>query len=355
MADAGVGKDIVPELRRALAPQLPAFLMKQRWFGGKARKIESAELSDIVPIRMQVTSEAYLLMVSVKYADGNEESYAMPVVPVANTNANVTLEAEGASLHIPPVKGGASLVLADALRNEEFLSALLELIRQKGIVSGENGELRALQTTAYSRLYPSSEGLLRPKPVRAEQSNSSIIYGDRLILKFFRRMQEGINPDLEIGKFLTEKTSFAGVPPLAGSLEYHTRDGREMVQGILQQFVANEGDAWSYTLRSLAEFYERAAKHGGDVSATSGSGHDGEELQIPKFARDAVDPYLGGGGTAGAKNGRNAFGVGLGAARSRFRSRTFYDGVSAKSRAIDSEPDGSRLRGPARQDFYSAG
>src|SRR5580704_3264672 len=292
MADAGVGKDVVPELRRALAPQLPAFLMKQRWFGGKARKIQSAELSDIVPIRTQTGSEALLLMVIVRYADGNEESYAIPVVPVVNTNASVTLDAEGASLHIPPVEGGASLVLADALRNEEFLSALLELIRGKATVSGENGELRTLQTTAYSRLYPSSGGLLRPKPVRAEQSNSSIIYGDRLILKFFRRIQEGINPDLEIGKFLTEKTSFAGVPPLAGSLEYHTRDGKQAVQGILQQFVPNEGDAWSYTLRSLEEFYGLAAKHSADSSARSSGGQQREELQIPEFARGTLDPYL---------------------------------------------------------------
>jgi len=290
MAEPGVGKDIVPELRRALAPQLPAFLMKQRWFGGKARKIQSAELSDIVPIRLQSASEAFLLMVLVRYADGNEELYAMPVVPTVNVSA--TPEEEGASLQIPSVKGGAPLVLADALKNEESLSALLELIQRKAVVSGENGELRALQTTAYSRLCPSSGGLLRPKPVRAEQSNSSIIYGDRLILKFFRRMQEGVNPDLEIGKFLTEKTSFTGVPPLAGSLEYHTRDGKEMVQGILQKFVPNEGDAWSYTLRALTEFYERAAKQGSDLSATSGRGHENGLPQIPKFARDVVDPYL---------------------------------------------------------------
>jgi len=64
------------------------------------------------------------------------------------------------------------------------------------------------------------------------------------------------------------------------------------VQGILQQFVANEGDAWSYTLRALAEFYDRAAKDGTDVSATSSPGREGEEVQVPKFASDVVDPYL---------------------------------------------------------------
>ena len=83
MADVGVGKELVPELRRSLAPQLPGFLIKQRWFGGKARKISSAELIDVVPIRMQ-TSEALLLVITVKYVDNIEESYAMPVLRAAN-------------------------------------------------------------------------------------------------------------------------------------------------------------------------------------------------------------------------------------------------------------------------------
>jgi predicted trehalose synthase len=229
MADVGVGKELVPELRRSLAPQLPGFLVKQRWFGGKARKISSAELIDVVPIRMQ-PSEALLLIVTVKYADNIEESYAMPVLRAAN--APSTPETESSSLKFQ--MAGEPVILADALKNEEFLSALLDLIRQKAIVHGEKGELRALQTAAYSRLYPSAAGILQPKPVRAEQSNTSVIYGSHLILKFFRRIQEGVNPDLEIGKFLTEKTTFSNVPPLAGWLEYHTRDGKQMAQGILQ-------------------------------------------------------------------------------------------------------------------------
>src|SRR5580704_6539876 len=178
MADPGVGKEMVPGLRReALAAQLPAYLMKQRWFGGKARNIRSAELADIVPIQMENASEAFLLMARVTYADGNEESYAMPFLPAFN--ATLTPEVAAASLHIQPEEGGAPLVLTDALKDAEFLSALLGLIQRKAIVAGEKGEIRALQTTAYARLHAPA-GLLRPKPVRAEQSNSSIIYGDRL-------------------------------------------------------------------------------------------------------------------------------------------------------------------------------
>jgi maltose alpha-D-glucosyltransferase/alpha-amylase len=283
MADVGVGREMYSELRRALAPQLPAFLMEQRWFGGKARQISSAELSDVVPIRLQ-TSEALLLIVAVRYADNTEESYAMPVLRAVN--AASTPETESSSLKFQMAEDGEPVRLTDALKNENFLSALLELIQQKAIVSGEKGELRALQAAAYLRLYPASTGRLQPKPVRAEQSNTSVIYGNHLILKFFRRIQEGVNPDLEIGKFLTEKTSFSSVPALAGWLEYHTRDGKQMAQGILQQFVPNEGDAWSYTLRSLEAFYRAVAQQSGETVARH------LEANAPEFAPSSVEPYL---------------------------------------------------------------
>jgi maltose alpha-D-glucosyltransferase/alpha-amylase len=289
MADVGVSKEMAPELRKSLAPQLPTFLIKQRWFGGKARNISSAEVSDVVPIRLQ-TSEALLLIVTVKYMDNTEESYAMPVL--CATNAPSAADTDSNSLKLQTTRSGEPVILTDALKNEEFLSALLELIQQKSTVHGEKGELRALQTAAYSRLYPSSAGRLQPKPVRAEQSNTSVIYGNDLILKFFRRTQEGVNPDLEIGKFLTEKTSFSSVPPLAGWLEYHTRDGRQMAQGILQQFVPNEGDAWSYTLRSLAEFYKEAAQQSTGTAVRTGSGYQQLAANVPEFARASVNPYL---------------------------------------------------------------
>jgi maltose alpha-D-glucosyltransferase/alpha-amylase len=94
--------------------------------------------------------------------------------------------------------------------------------------------------------------------MRAEQSNSSVAYENRLVLKLFRRLAEGLNPDLEIGAFLTEKTSFQNVAPLAGYLEYQNEAGARTSLGILQGYIANQGDAWQYTLDVLSSFYERA-------------------------------------------------------------------------------------------------
>ncbi len=100
----------------------------------------------------------------------------------------------------------------------------------------------------------------RPDPVSLrrlarEQSNTSIIYGDRLILKLFRRCQPGINPDAEIDRFLTERAGFGHVPPFAGTLSYE-RDGASATLALLQGMVASEGDGWTGALEELQRYYE---------------------------------------------------------------------------------------------------
>jgi trehalose synthase-fused probable maltokinase len=283
MAQHGTERKIDSQLQTTLAQQLPEHLAKQRWFGGKARRIASADIVDTLPIPVS-GGNAYIFIARVQYADGADEVYAIPLARSEGAGA------EG--LKVPAPDGG-TMMLADGLKNAAFLTSLAELIENEAAIAGETGELRGIQTTAYSKLSPEPVAGLMPKPVGAEQSNTSIIYGNRLILKFFRRIQEGINPDLEIGQFLTEKTSLKSVPPLAGTLEYQARDGKPMAQGMLQKFVPNQGDAWGFTLKSLANYYAEVRK---TVNATIASpaanprGNHGAE--VPEAARSSFEDYL---------------------------------------------------------------
>ena len=86
-----------------------------------------------------------------------------------------------------------------------------------------------------------------------------MFYGDRLILKLFRRQQPGPNPDCEMGRYLTEKVHFDGVPPFAGAIEYVPADGEPSTLAMLQGLVANQGDGWTLTLEELARYYENCA------------------------------------------------------------------------------------------------
>src|SRR5690606_23869982 len=118
----------------------------------------------------------------------------------------------------------------------------------RALVGGTTRAFRALRGPAGEALPPSV--------LRAEQSNTSVVYGERLVLKLFRRPTEGTNPDLEIGRFLTERTSYRQIARVAGHLEYRVPRREPATVGILQEWVENEGDAWRWAHDQLQRFYE---------------------------------------------------------------------------------------------------
>jgi maltose alpha-D-glucosyltransferase/alpha-amylase len=126
--------------------------------------------------------------------------------------------------------------------------------------------------------------------VSAEQSNSSLLYGDRLIMKLFRRQQPGPNPDCEIGKYLTEETHFDGIPPFGGAIEYVPADGEPSTLAMLQGLVANQGDGWTLTLEELSRYYENCATATWpeDTSAGATDPFKLTEQEPSRLARDHV-------------------------------------------------------------------
>ena len=97
----------------------------------------------------------------------------------------------------------------DAVFDKSFCKTLLEMIARRRHVRGAAGEFVATPTRAVRNEWTGAVTNLEVASMRAEQSNSSIVFGDKLILKLFRRTESGINPDLEIGQFLTERVGFA--------------------------------------------------------------------------------------------------------------------------------------------------
>ena len=147
---------------------------------------------------------------------------------------------------------------------------------------------------------------LEPVLAKKEQSNTSITYGDRFILKIFRRLQEGVNPDLEIGRFITERTEYPHTPALGGSIEFHKGSKGSATLGILQSWVRNEGDAWNYTLDNLADYFENClARSDKLVPPVKPPGHllDHLNQEVPELAREAIGPYLGSASLLGQRTG----------------------------------------------------
>jgi maltose alpha-D-glucosyltransferase / alpha-amylase len=147
-------------------------------------------------------------------------------------------------------------VLYDALADQAFCLALLKLISSRHTLAGNAGELEATHTALLRRLRMQGALALVPAASKAEQTNSSIIYGNQLVLKLFRRLEGGINPDLEISRFLSER-EFPHSPALGGALEYRGSTEEPTTVGILTAFIPGCRTAWEYTLDALSRFYER--------------------------------------------------------------------------------------------------
>jgi len=279
---------------------LPEFLRAQRWFGGKARTIRSIDLEDAVQLPHD-SRAAYMTFARVHYGAGDPDTYALPLTFVTGPEAE-KIQAESPHEIVARLTTcSGEGILATPMRDRSFCNALLDAIgSRKSFKSASGGEIRGAPTGVFQRLAGPEASCLEPSLIRAEQSNSSILYGDRLILKVFRRLDVGINPDLEVGAFLTD-AGFAHIPPVGGALEYRRDKGEPITLGILQGFIRSEGDAWTFTLQALSRYYERVAAHGGELRAEVRGlwelmGHDPH----PE-ARDLIGPYLEAAGLLGRR------------------------------------------------------
>jgi maltose alpha-D-glucosyltransferase/alpha-amylase len=235
---------------------LPEYLSKQRWFGGKARRIRSTRIVDWTPLP---ESNAVLTLVEVRYEKGEQDTYCLPLALIFGKDAALMQEANPNAIVASTISASGSGFLYDGVFDDGVCAALLSFIEQGKQAPARNGLIRAAPGAAFEGFRGPVEASLSPKRGSAEQSNTSIFYGDRLILKLFRRQQPGPNPDCEMGKYLTEDAHFDGIPPFAGAIEYVPADGEPETLAMLQGFVANQGDGWTLTLEELSRYYENCA------------------------------------------------------------------------------------------------
>ncbi|MDQ3555413.1 MAG: maltose alpha-D-glucosyltransferase, partial [Gemmatimonadota bacterium] len=238
------------------------WLLQQRWFGGKAREIAGLELQDHAVLAPERGPRVLLTGIRVRYVEGEPDLYFLPLSlspapqPGPDPEPILTHATEAGEFR-----------LHDALLDGRTAGALLETIAAEREVAGSAGRFRGHRTEAFERL----DGVREPaRPVGGEQSNTSLVFGDRLILKVFRRLQPGTHPDLEITRFLLEHTSFRALPALAGWIDYLPGQGRDTSVAGLFEYVPNQGDAWRYTLRSLERFFAAASRSAADPASVAG-------------------------------------------------------------------------------------
>jgi maltose alpha-D-glucosyltransferase/alpha-amylase len=151
----------------------------------------------------------------------------------------------------------ANALLYESSLEDHIWRALLEMIDLDADTYSRRGLIRARHTASFESLRTGAGMLLPITLLTGEQSNTSAFYGDRLMLKLYRKPEAGPNPEFEILRYLTENHSFDRSPLLAGCIEYAPFEGEVQTVGILESVIENQGTAWEWMLEELSRFYER--------------------------------------------------------------------------------------------------
>ncbi|MBX7125646.1 MAG: maltose alpha-D-glucosyltransferase [Cyclobacteriaceae bacterium] len=236
---------------------LPPFMRKSRWFGGKARTISKVNITRAIPLKVEGQMH-FLTIIEVHYVQRLPELYFLPITFVAGEDFMDRVEVSAQSVICKAEIQDKIGFLMDSSYDRAFRDYLFECMARDTRLKTEEGVLEFNQGL-YAKLDPDN---VESKILKADQSNTAIIYNDRYFFKFYRKIEREINPDLEIVRFLSESTSFKNSPKYAGSVEFRDLEGKTTVFGLLQEKVENQGDAWNMTIDSVGRFYERVMTSG---------------------------------------------------------------------------------------------
>jgi maltose alpha-D-glucosyltransferase/alpha-amylase len=235
---------------------LPVYLAGCRWFGGKARKIRSVRIMEDISINRD-SAPVHILFLRIIFTEGLSEIYLLPLSFLSGAEAEKIIEEKPYVIVLRLRTGAEEGIVYDGSYNETFRRNLLWMITGRHVVKGFEGHLIAYPGRFLRHLRKKELLDEKSQVSKSEQSNTAILYGNKLFFKLFRRLDEGMNPDLEVGRFLTERMFFPNVSHFAGAIEYRRPDAEPIVIGILQSYVPNQGDAWTYTLDSVERYFGR--------------------------------------------------------------------------------------------------
>ena len=240
---------------------LPRYLQSCRWFGSKARTFRNLKVIEH-PAMSEEAGAAQLWFVEVNYLDAPTETYVLPV-KIASGDAARAISQAAPHAIIGRFEGSGENILFDAIWDVECRSRLFDTILKRETTGGRAGDLVGVAAKGLDTDQSIAPG--NSRVLGTEQSNSSMLFDNKFFLKLYRKIEDGVNPDVEITRFLTEHTQFPNVPEFVGAIEYRRPKVEPTVVCLLQRAVTNEGDVWLLTLDAVGRYYERVLARKADL------------------------------------------------------------------------------------------
>jgi maltose alpha-D-glucosyltransferase/alpha-amylase len=257
---------------------LPAFVSSRRWYAAKGETLARVTIADHV--EWKHGAQSWLVtMVHAERAGAEPQTYFLPLALAWEEREEERVRALAATAVAKARQQAEVGLVADALGDAAFCRAVVGATAAGEVVKTARGRIRFVPTSAFAALAGEDWATLEVGFPAPGSSNSLAAIGQRLFLKAYRRLQPGVNPEVEMGRFLTDVARFPHCVPVAGTIDYVGDDGRPATLGLLQAWVVNQGDGWTWTLDYLDRWFEQAL-----TDEAGGSTSDAAEQHAPYLA-----------------------------------------------------------------------
>ncbi len=277
--------------RQELEEALPGYLRSRRWFQGQLRTLKSATVRDTIKVPHEGGSDR-IALVQADYAEGDPELYVAPLAFAADGAAGPVV----ARLTVRTRIGGEGVqgVLYDPSADRDFVAPLIDAAMKGGGLEGDAGDLRG-EPAAAGPTQPAETAPEAPPHLLELSNTTAVLDGRGLLLKLYRRVEEGVHPEVEVLRHFARTGSFPHTPSLLGVLEYQPETGGPITVGIVREFIHGEGDAWRLTLDALRRFFDHILT--GDFAPPTleegpRSVVDLSEREVPEQVREMLGSYL---------------------------------------------------------------
>ncbi len=303
---ASAGALVIRDLRQPLAGDdvrealeysiLPRYLRKAPWFGAGLRSIRSISIQDIIPMPGRAP-RAWLLLLELAYDQGETDRYLMPLSLALGDKADDVRRQHPEAVVTDAAAKGRSpdepALCYDGVYDREVRDGLMDFIVRRRKSRGLAGEVKGSQHAGFRSLC-NGQSCFTSLAVKGDLSNTAIIYEDSFFLKLYRRLEPGLNPEIEMVTYLWRDAGFRHVPTPAGVLEYAPGKGEPLALGLLQNFVPASMDGWSYALEAASRYYETILTEG-EESCPEAAAISLASLEPPKMNdgyKDCVGAYF---------------------------------------------------------------
>jgi len=279
-------------LRKKLQEEvLPRYLDNADWYAGRNRIRQSLEIRNSAALPLRGLPSRWLV-VKTSYNDGLPEHYQLLVAWIPEARREALRDLPDAAILAEMQLGSEPGVLIDAIYEEPFRMALLQWVRQGKRFETDGGELHFSRG---KRKFPAPSDPMKSRILPSGQTFSSLQYDDRYHLKLYRRLDDTLNPDLELAHFLSEETTYEHVPDYLGAVTFSAAGRTTLALGLAQELDPSQGTAWEYTRDAFHMFFERALAAGEETKFKPPKGGLTDPLRfedLPELLKDLMGSAL---------------------------------------------------------------